>query len=70
LDTKVSEEEKSFINKQEKETKISFEDAKKYSEALDYYDKGNFSKSKQILNTLLKKYPNFQSAKQSLSKIK
>jgi TolB-like protein len=70
LDTKVSEEEKSFINKQEKETKISFEDAKKYSEALDYYDKGNLSKSKQILNTLLKKYPNFQSAKQSLSKIK
>ncbi|WP_396141613.1 STY4199 family HEPN domain-containing protein [Flavobacterium sp.] len=70
LDTKVSEEEKSFINKQEKETKISFEDAQKYSEALDYFDKGNLSKSKQILNTLLKKYPNFQSAKQSLSKIK
>jgi TolB-like protein len=70
LDTKVSEEEKSFINKQEKETKISFEDAKKYSEALDYFDKGNMNKSKQILNTLLKKYPNFQSAKQSLSKIK
>jgi len=70
LDTKVSEEEKSFINKQEKETKISFEDAKKYSEALDYFDKGNLNKSKQILNTLLKKYPNFQSAKQSLSKIK
>ena len=70
LDTKVSEEEKSFINKQEKETKISFEDAQKYSEALDYFDKGNLSKSKQILNTLLKKYPNFQSAKQSLAKIK
>ena len=70
LDTKVSEEEKSFINKQEKETKISFEDAQKYSEALDFFDKGNLSKSKQILNTLLKKYPNFQSAKQSLSKIK
>jgi TolB-like protein len=70
LDTKVSKEEKSFINKQEKETKISFEDAQKYSEALDYFDKGNLSKSKQILNTLLKKYPNFQSAKQSLAKIK
>jgi TolB-like protein len=70
LDTKVSEEEKSYITNQEKQNKLTFEDSKLYSDALDYYDKKNFKKATEILDKIIKKYPDFQAAKIARSKIK
>jgi TolB-like protein len=70
LDTKVSDEEKNFITKQEKQNKLTFEDSKLYSAALDYYDKKNNSKAIELLDKIIKKYPEFQAAKIARSKIK
>lgn len=69
LDTKVSEEEKSFINKQEKENNLTFEDSKLYSDALDFFDKKNNKMAVKILDKLIKKYPDFQAAKIARAKI-
>jgi TolB-like protein len=70
LDTKVSDEEKNFITKQGKQNKLTFEDSKLYSAALDYYDKKNNSKAIELLDKINKKYPEFQPAKIARSKIK
>lgn len=70
LDTKVSDEEKNFITKQEKQNKLTFEDSKLYSAALDYYDKKNNSKAIELLDKIIKKYPEFLAAKIARSKIK
>jgi len=70
LDTKVSDEEKNFITKQGKQNKLTFEDSKLYSAALDYYDKKNNSKAIELLDKINKKYPEFQAAKIARSKIK
>ena len=70
LDTKVSEEEKSFIANQEKKNKLTFEDSKLYSDALDFYDKKNNKKAKELLDKIIKKYPEFQAAKIAHEKIK
>jgi len=70
LDTKVSEEEKSFIANQEKQNKLTFEDSKLYSDALDFYDKKNNKKAIELLDKIIKKYPEFQAAKIAREKIK
>jgi TolB-like protein len=70
LDTKVSDEEKNFITKQEKQNKLTFEDSKLYSAALDYYDKKNNTKAIELLDKIIKKHPEFQAAKIARSKIK
>jgi TolB-like protein len=70
LDTKVSEEEKSFIANQEKQNKLTFEDSKLYSDALDFYDKKNNKKAMELLDRIIKKYPEFQPAKIAREKIK
>jgi outer membrane protein assembly factor BamD (BamD/ComL family) len=70
LDTKVSYEEKNFITKQEKQNKLTFEDSKLYSAALDYYDKKNNTKAIELLDKIIKKHPEFQAAKIARSKIK
>ena len=54
----------------EKSKALSFEDAKKYSSALDLYDAGNKAKAKPMLEEICKKYPDFTAAKNVLSKIK
>jgi TolA-binding protein len=38
--------------------------------ALDYYDKKNNSKAIELLDKIIKKYPEFQAAKIARSKIK
>ena len=70
LDTKVSDEEKSFIANQEKQNKLTFEDSKLYSDALDFYDKKNNKKAIELLDKIIKKYPEFQAAKIAREKIK
>lgn len=70
LDTKVSDEEKSFIANQEKQNKLTFEDSKLYSDALDFYDKKNNKKAMELLDKIIKKYPEFQPAKIAREKIK
>jgi TolB-like protein len=70
LDTKVSAEEKSFIANQEKQNKLTFEDSKLYSDALDFYDKKNNKKAIELLDKIIKKYPEFQPAKIARKKIK
>ena len=70
LDTKVSDEEKSFIANQEKQNKLTFEDTKLYSAALDFYDKKNNKKAIELLDKIINKYPEFQAAKIALEKSK
>lgn len=70
LDIKVSGEEKSFITNQEKQNKLTFEDSKLYSNALDFYDKKNNKKAMELLDKIIKKYPEFQPVKIAREKIK
>ena len=70
LDIKISDAEKKAIEGNEKTKALSFEDAKLYSQALDYYDKGDMKKAKEILIKITKSYPEFEPAKILISKIK
>ena len=70
LDIKLSDAEKKAIEGNEKTKALSFEDAKLYSQALDYYDKGDMKKAKEILIKIIKSYPEFEPAKILISKIK
>jgi TolB-like protein len=70
LDIKISEAEKKSLGLSEKSKAISFDDANLYSKALDYYDKGDNLKSKDLLNKIILKYPSFNPAKNLISKIK
>ena len=70
LDIKLSDAEKKAIEGNEKTKALSFEDAKLYSQALDYYDKGDMKKAKEILIKITKSYPEFEPAKILISKIK
>jgi TolB-like protein len=70
LDIKISEAEKKSLGLSEKSKAISFDDANLYSKALDYYDKGDNIKSKELLNKIVSRYPSFNPAKNLISKIK
>jgi TolB-like protein len=70
LDIKISEAEKKSLGLSEKSKAISFEDANLYSKALDYYDKGDNLKSKELLKKIISTYPSFYPAKNLISKIK
>jgi len=70
LDIKISEAEKKSLGLSEKSKAISFDDANLYSKALDYYDKGDNLKSKELLNKIVSRYPSFNPAKNLISKIK
>jgi len=45
------------------------DDIQKYSMALDLYDNGEKLEAKKMLETLLKKYPDFEPGKALLKKI-
>jgi TolB-like protein len=70
LDTKISDKEKADLTKIGNSKNISLEDTKIYSEALDLYDNGKLEQAKKILDKLITKYPDFQSAKNLRLKIK
>jgi TolB-like protein len=70
LDIKLSDAEKKAIEGNEKSKALSFDDAKLYSQALDFYDKGDMKKAKEILIKITKSYPEFEPAKILISKIK
>jgi TolB-like protein len=70
LDIKLSDAEKKCIDVNEKTKALSFEDAKLYSQALDYFDKGDMKKAKEILIKIRTTYPEFEPAKNLISKIK
>ncbi len=70
LDTKISDKEKADLTKIGNSKNISLEDTKIYSEALDLYDNGKLEQAKKILDKLITKYPDFQSAKNIRVKIK
>jgi TolB-like protein len=70
LDIKLSDAEKKGIAVNEKTKALSFEDAKLYSQALDYFDKGDMKKAKEILIKTTTTYPEFEPAKILISKIK
>jgi TolB-like protein len=70
LDTKISDKEKADLTKIGNSKNISLEDTKIYSEALDLYDNGKLEQAKKILDKLITKYPDFQSAKNIRLKIK
>lgn len=70
LDVKITDAEKKSIEMNEKTKALTFDDAKKYSTALDLYDAGNKARAKTILQEINKKYPDFTAAKNILSKIK
>ena len=70
LDVKISVAEKKSMELNENSKALSFEDANLYSKALDYYDKGDNAKAKDLLNKIVSKYPNFEPAKNLISKIK
>jgi TolB-like protein len=69
MDTKLTEEEKKELEAKEKSKAISFEDMNEYSKALDLYDKGDKDKAKPIAEKLIKKYPDFESARNLLKKL-
>jgi TolB-like protein len=66
LDVKLLDKETEAINSAKA---ISYEDFEKYSEALNLYDKGDTTKSKEIVLQLLTKYPDLQIAKTLINKI-
>ncbi len=70
LDVKISAAEKKSMELNEKSKALSFEDANLYSKALDYYDKGDNVKAKDLLGKVVSKYPAFVPAKNLISKIK
>jgi TolB-like protein len=70
LDVKITDAEKKSLEMNEKSKALSFDDAKKYSTALDLYDSGNKAKAKTILQEINKKYPDFIPAKNLIAKIK
>ena len=70
LDVKITDAEKKSLEMNEKSKALSFDDAKKYSSALDFYDSGNKAKAKTILQEINKKYPDFIPAKNLIAKIK
>lgn len=70
LDVKITDAEKKSLEMNEKTKALSFEDAKKYSAALDLYDSGNKAKAKTVLQEINKKYPDFIPAKNLIAKIK
>ena len=70
LDIKLSDAEKKVIEVNEKTKALSFEDANLYSQALDYFDKGDKKKAKEILIKITSSYPEFEPAKNLISKIK
>lgn len=70
LDIKLSDGEKKAIELNEKSKALSFEDANLYSQALDYFDKGEKKKAKEILVKISTIYPEFEPAKNLILKIK
>jgi TolB-like protein len=70
LDTKITDEERKLLENSEKTKELSFEDAKQFSEALDLYDKKKFKNATTILDIIIKKYPEFEPAKNTRNKIK
>ena len=70
LDIKLSDGEKKAIELNEKSKALSFEDANLYSQALDYFDKGEKKEAKEILVKITTIYPEFEPAKILILKIK
>ena len=70
LDIKLSDGEKKAIELNEKSKALSFEDANLYSQALDYFDKGEKKEAKEILIKISTTYPTFEPAKNLILKIK
>ena len=70
LDIKLSDGEKKAIELNEKSKALTFEDANLYSQALDYFDKGEKKKAKEILVKISTTYPAFDPAKNLILKIK
>lgn len=70
LDIKLSDAEKKSIEFNEKTKALSFEDSKLYSQALDFFDKGDMKKAKEILIKITTTYPEFEPAKNLILKIK
>jgi TolB-like protein len=70
LDIKLSDGEKKAIELNEKSKALSFEDANLYSQALDYFDKGEKKEAKEILVKITTTYPEFEPAKILISKTK
>lgn len=69
MDTKLTDEEKKNLEAKAKSKAVSFEDMNEFSNALDFYDKGDKQKAKLIAEKLTKKYPDFEAGYNLLKKL-
>lgn len=69
LDTKISEEEINTLESEENNRFITFEDAQKFSKALDLYDSKQVAEALSLVQEILNKYPDFSLAQSLIDKI-
>jgi TolB-like protein len=69
MDAKLTDEEIKTLEEQENSSSPSLDDLNRYSEALNYYDSGSYAQSKEIVETFLEKYPDFEPALRLLEKL-
>lgn len=69
LDTKISEEEINTLESEENNRFITFEDAQKFSKALDLYDSKQVAEALSLVQEILNKYPDFSLAQSLRDKI-
>jgi hypothetical protein len=60
MDAKISEEERSVLERNEKSKALTINDLNEYSKSLDLYDSGKKEDAKKIAAILLQKYPDFE----------
>jgi len=69
LDEKIKDDEQDKYIKPDDNKLLSLEDAKIYSQALDFYDSGEYNKSSKLINQLRVEYPEFQLLKIAIGRL-
>ncbi len=68
LDVKLNDQNRKYLIPTDKNN-ITYENSLMFSKGLEYYDKGELTKAKEIFETLLKEYPEFEPAKNAYNQI-
>jgi TolB-like protein len=70
LDTKITDDEKKEIEKNDKSKALTFSDLNEYSKALDLYDNGKKKEALVIASKIEQKYPEFLPVRNLIKKLK
>ncbi len=68
LDVSLDDENKKYLEPGDKGM-ITYDESILFSKGLEYYDKGEIEKAREIFEAVLKKYPGFEPAKNALQQI-